>query len=344
MMDASITRVLLPPAPETSMKTSPLLAAALLLVPMSMFAREGDRDARDDRERFAAALEIELIEIGPADAPDADGIARVTRATGEKESALAGGDYYWGLFGKSGEEMAVHLVRKPVSNLGAAAAVIMALDENGAFAAAAVVNEKDEAIESWGNLAHNLRFAELPKLGDAKPRSELVRIRKRSATEKTEDGRLTLALLDVLVHMNEQASSFNIPDGTNPLSDEEQARMMSEQYTRVAELSEMLEPLLGDRAELFAEIGRESAAIALDIAEGKGNQRALFGNCRRCHDMELPGGTVKEVFEKTRRGFGIGDGFYQIGHDVRISHADREAAQRVADAMRSSALLLQAAE
>lgn len=321
-----------------------LLTITVLLASMASFPSK-----EDDSERLAGALGIKLIEISPADPPDAKAIEKIAGVTGAKKGALEGGAYYWGLFQKSGEELAVHLVRLPLTNLVPAVAVLMAIDENGAFAAAAVVNEDDEQVAGWENLVGNLRYSQVPELANARPRSELQRIRERSEKAKDADGRLTAALLDVLVHMHEQASVFNIPEGTNPLSSKEQALMMADQYDNIAVLSDSLSPLLGDKTETFAGVARESAAVAKGIAEGGGEmdrtaQRKLFANCRSCHDMQLEGGEAKKVFTQARERFGIGDGFYQMGHDIRVSHADRKAAQRVADTLRAAVLLLEAAE
>jgi hypothetical protein len=129
--------------------------------------------------------------------------------------------------------------------------------------------------------------------------------------------------------------------------------MMSAEYAALAELTDALSPLLGEKATTFAELALDSSERALAAAEAVRNedrqagQRASGGmmdNCNRCHRMDLPeqDGKVKDVFYDARADLGIGDGFYQLGHDVRIRHPDRELAQSVCDALRAGALLLDA--
>ena len=67
-------------------------------------------------------------------------------------------------------------------------------------------------------------------------------------------------------------------------------------------------------------------------------------NCASCHNLALNefDGRLKDVSTATRQRLGIGNGFYQIGHDMRIRHPDRKRAQLVADALRRGALLLDA--
>ena len=60
--------------------------------------------------------------------------------------------------------------------------------------------------------------------------------------------------------------------------------------------------------------------------------------------MNLPAldTTIKRAFTAARHERGIGDGFYQVGHDLRISHNDRDEMQLAADALRLAALSIDA--
>ena len=129
--------------------------------------------------------------------------------------------------------------------------------------------------------------------------------------------------------------------------------MVSRSYSQLADLSDPLKPLLGKSADEFARIAMSSSEAAASMAEGvramdsdaiNAGRRLVGRNCRSCHRLDLPdsNGTVKQVFAKTRRELGIGDGHYQVGHDLRITHHDRERMQVMADALRCAALLANA--
>ena len=74
----------------------------------------------------------------------------------------------------------------------------------------------------------------------------------------------------------------------------------------------------------------------------RSSRRELTGNCKKCHELTVAEGTLQDAATASRTRLGIGDGYYQIGHDLRIRHPDRERAQRVADALRIGALLIDA--
>ena len=127
--------------------------------------------------------------------------------------------------------------------------------------------------------------------------------------------------------------------------------MMSREYAKVAELGPALKPILSESADEFVRLALESseAAAALAVAADEGDatsgraaQNRVMQNCSTCHDLALPGfdGPLKKATAEARSKRGVGNGFYQIGHDMRIRHADRGRAQQVADALRRGALLL----
>lgn len=129
--------------------------------------------------------------------------------------------------------------------------------------------------------------------------------------------------------------------------------MMSVEYGKVAELAPALRPILAEAEDEFVRLALDSSSNAAALAEafekrdqsaGRVAQRQVMDNCKSCHQLAIPGfdGTLSDAAAQARRRLGIGDGFYQIGHDLRIRHPDRARAQRVADALRVGALLVDA--
>ena len=186
----------------------------------------------------------------------------------------------------------------------------------------------------------------------AQPRSHLARLRAEAeANGDDDDALLTAGLLRLLEHMNQQASIFNLPRQSQTLSFAEGARMMSREYGKVAELAPALKPILSESADEFVRLALDSSAAAAalavaadeeDATSGRAAQGRVMQNCASCHDLALTGldGPLKKATAEARSIRGVGNGFYQIGHDMRIRHPDRERAQLVADALRRGALLL----
>jgi hypothetical protein len=118
-------------------------------------------------------------------------------------------------------------------------------------------------------------------------------------------------------------------------------------------LTPTLQPILGSKSASFKQLAQDSAAadgkMAASIAQGdlvsQGPQRKLIlRNCSACHGMQLPevDKRLRNAFQSQRERLGIGNGFYQVGHDVRISSNDRKALQAACDALRAGALLVDA--
>ena len=71
-----------------------------------------------------------------------------------------------------------------------------------------------------------------------------------------------------------------------------------------------------------------------------------MGRCRACHELPSPAGEdgLSAASSAKREELGIGDGFYRVGHDLRIRHPERKRMQLIADALRVGALLIDSVE
>lgn len=307
----------------------------------------------EEAEAIAYTLELDPLEFQRVD-PDAAFLARVAAATGARLDALRGLPVFVGNVDSEKGERRVRLVRVPLSKAGDAKAALLALGEDLDFLAAAVVDDFGAPIGDWENLLGSLRHYRIPQLESAQPRQHLERVRKLwQQGEETREARLGLALLELLGHMNQQASAFNIPEAMLASSPLEMAEMMTRQYEHVSSLIDDLAPLLGSERSEFerlADLSRSSAAAVAealrneDQARASKSSRQMMANCSACHRLPLSahgGRFLTDVFTAEREKRGIGDGFWQVGHDVRVHHPDRQKLQHVVDALRAGALLLQ---
>ena len=216
-----------------------------------------------------------------------------------------------------------------------------------------MVDGNGKVIGEWQHFMEDLKWYDVPRLEGARPPSQLAKLRAEAEGEDDVQAALLVGLLALLQHMNRQASVFNLPRESQTLTVGEGARMMSEEYRKVAELAPALAPILGDSSGEFVRIARDSSDAASALAKafdardqmsGRAAQQRVMGNCKSCHQLALSGfdGGLNETASQERKRLGIGDGFYQIGHDMRIRHPDRDRAQLVADALRRGALLVDA--
>jgi hypothetical protein len=301
-----------------------------------------------DRTNFEAALEIELENLRPLQLPGAEVLARIAEASdGGMNHLLAAS-----LFAAADGGDALRIARVPVGGTEDGSFAVIVLTQAMDFVRAAVVDGAGKVVAEWSHFMEDLQWYDVPRLEGAQPRSHLARLRAEAeANGDDEDALLTAGLLRLLEHMNQQASIFNLPRQSQTLSFAEGARMMSREYGKVAELAPALKPILRESADEFVRLARDSsaAAAALAVAADEGNatsgraaQGRVMQNCSTCHDLALTelDGPLKKATAEARGKRGVGDGFYQIGHDMRIRHADRERAQLVADALRRGALLL----
>ncbi|MEM7204160.1 MAG: hypothetical protein AAF628_28125 [Planctomycetota bacterium] len=245
----------------------------------------------------------------------------------------------------------VFVARAPVADEDPTAWALVALTKDMALVAAAVTDATDVVVDEWNHLMEGLEFHDVPRLEGARPRQSLGEWRATAAAApKDDEAQLAIALLDVLRHMNEQASVFNLP----PSSDRDPAaesRMMSREFAAVAKLSAPLQPILGDAAPEFERLATEASGAAAAIADAAADanraaipphQRAIMRSCKACHRLPVAGGQLKDATARARARLGIGDGYYQLGHDLRIRHPDRSRTQNVLDALRLGALLIDA--
>jgi len=327
-----------------------LLAVGLLL-PVAMPDEPLADEQGEEGEEIAYNLDLEPVALDAVE-PAQGARERVAAACGRSARELAGIVVFAGLVRSQAGEQEVRMVRVPFRLGETTFAALLALHEHGGFATAAIVDDVGTPVPEWQKLLGNLRHYELPKLDGARPRSHLREVRATAEGSQDPEARLTLALLDVLGHMNEQASVFNIPAEMQTLAPDEACAMMSEQYAAVLELADDLTPLLGESTAEFRRLARESSESASAMAEatragdqaaGEEAQTRVMANCNACHRMPLDDGRpLSEVFTEARSKRGIGDGYWQVGHDVRIHHADRPKLQRVVDALREAALLIDA--
>lgn len=230
----------------------------------------------------------------------------------------------------------------------------LVLDPRRQYVSSAVARSDGTVVDEWRHFMRGLKWHAVPRLDGARPWSQVTR--QRTDAEGTDDpkDRLFVALLDLQQAMNDQASIFNLPREGRPLSETEEYEMVTRSFERTAELGPALAPLLGDTVEEFQRIARESAeqtttfareASTMSEEESAALRGKLLSNCMACHELAVPGydDPLKDVSNDRRHELGIGDGFYRVGHDLRIRHPQRDRMQRVADALRLGALLLDGA-
>jgi len=307
--------------------------------------------SREDGEWLAEALQVPLVGAGPLDALDGKERERLADAVGAASGDIA-------LWEALTEDDRVLLVARSEVSGGAGPerperTVLFARAEGPAYTAAAVLDADGRPLAEWTHFLESFEHYDLPRVKTAVPRAHLETTRAKLAASDDADERVTWALLETLRAMNQQAAPFNLPPSSGRDTPAE-TRAMADAYERLAELSRDLAPLLGEQRARFEELALDSAdsaralqtALETEDAELANEVRGrILANCRACHDLELPAhdGKVKEVFYDERHERGVGDGFYELGHDVRYRHADYERAQRVADALREAALAIDVA-
>jgi hypothetical protein len=133
----------------------------------------------------------------------------------------------------------------------------------------------------------------------------------------------------------------------------EQFATAKEEFAGLAEQTGELGSLLGAAAGRFEELARDSSELAARLETAFAESREaeigelrgrLFQNCKSCHGLSglaVPG-EVKSAFAGKREELGIGDGYFELGHDLRITHPDLARAQRLADSLRGAILMLEA--
>ncbi len=298
----------------------------------------------DEEQRVEAALGLTLEGFETLDLGSEEYLARVAAATDVGVDDLRSAR----LFLAHTTDGPVRIASVPIE--GETATAQIAVDMGHGFVKATVAEPGDSPSAEWAHFLRNFEFYTVPRLERASPRSRLAELRAESVARDDEDGALIAGLLELLARMNEKASVFNLPREGRTMSPVEEADMMSRQYTAVAALAPALSPILGGFTEDFERIARDSSDLTASFArameagdpEAMSYQRRIIQNCKACHehwnaDREEQ---LEATFTRTRSDLGIGDGFYEIGHDLRIAHHDRERAQRVADALRKGALLL----
>ncbi len=317
---------------------------AVSCLPVTTVAAQADPGAPGV---VAAAFEIGLAEPRALELPET-GVEAVARAADVEVDVVERAK----LFAATHGERDVRLARVEVPQSSPPAWAVIALGADRSFVAAAVVDAGGAVIDEWRHFMRGLKFHDVPRLEGAAPRSALAARRAAAEGGAGVDARLTVALLDMLQHMNAQAAVFNLPK--NPDRDPgEESRMMAAEFAAVAELAPGMAPVLGGAAERFVAIARDASASAAALADAadardrqaaREHQRAVMRSCKACHDLPAQGGQeLRELSTRHRVRLGIGDGYYQVGHDLRIRHPDRQRAQRVADALRVGALLIDAA-
>ena len=325
--------------------------AAILVVAGGATANEND----DLHAAFEAMLETELV-LEPLASPDDEQLQRVLDATESTVATIEEVRLFTGRLASEDPdgEASLLLASAPIDGEGDDATALVAVGKPMRWRAGAILDLDGDAMAEWSAFLRNMRFAPFPSLDDARPPSWLMDLRDQLQGDDDEQAHLTLALIRLQEHMNEQASVFNIPRRTNPLAPHEQFSMMREKYEETAGLSDALAPLLGDQADEFVRIAEDSAEAAAEMIEPATNgdfkafretQARITANCKSCHFMEghAATGHLNDAAKETRRRLGIGGGFWKVGYDLRISHADRERSQRVADALRLAVLMLDAA-
>jgi RNA polymerase sigma-70 factor (ECF subfamily) len=327
------------PAPEDA-PTAPV-SAVVLAAP----ARPSGQD--EHSEAFSKALGARLADVGPLGLPGDDALAAVAAASDTERDELRRAELYAAM----GPTGALLLALVPLETGDMA---LLALTEQNEYFGAAVLSDGLERRAEWSHFLEGFQFAGVPRLDGARPRTWLAAERERVEQAKDDpDAALVLALLDLQVYMNDQASVFNLPSEQGMANIESQLDMMADRYSRVAELAPDLRPLFGDAVDEIARLALDSAgrlgemkaAFAGDDAERAfGIQRQVMGNCKGCHFMTADGfeGRLADASSRIRAELGVGNGFYQIGHDLRIRHPDREPSQAVADGLRVGALLIDA--
>jgi len=308
----------------------------------------------DGGEFVAYGLDLEPLAVACLPAPATENLSRIARATGFNVAELRLSSLFAGrvLFGE--EEVEVRMGRVPFVQGKDTLFALYALREDGSFLAASVVDEGGTPVEEWRPMLNNFAFYRVPKLKGAKPRRHLQDLEQNAREHpKAPGSRDVLQLLRVLALMQEQASVFNLPQGGPDRDAAQEARMMQANYRALADMSPSLGSLLGSLEPDFERTAMASSTAAgqllhaIQDEDPSAIQRArgqITSNCGRCHRKRHPedGQFLTERFAALREKLGIGGGYYQVGHDLRISHWDKDRTQQVADNMRVAALLLDA--
>lgn len=309
-------------------------------------------ESEEEPPNFLAALSLELKDCRAVDLPESKGIEAVSKATDWSAKDLKQARLYRASRTSASD---VFLARVPVSAPEKDSYAILVLDPDKAYVASVVVDSKGAVIEEWQHFMGIIEFGEVPRLEGARAWSEVEQARAEALEDDSEDARLMLALLDTLQFMNDQASVFNLPPDMREHSEVGEAEMMQESYAKLADLAPALEPLLGDSLAKFEQLAMSSADLAGELVEavkaknvgaGRGIQRKIMGSCKDCHNLPHPefDGGQKDAFKALREELDIGDGYYRVGHDLRIRHPDRKRMQLIADALRAGALLMDASK
>lgn len=335
------------------------LCALLPLLLLPLVPRTAQDDASDAPEppAFLESLGPRLVDVTELDAPSAGARDRVAKAVGQDASLTEGARLFDARTRPArGARKPVRICRLPLPAESPAAAVLLAIDDEGRWSGGAVLDEGGAAVEEWKRFLSVVAFRPVPRLATARPRAHVEEVRKNSLIAKAAEERLPAALIEMLEAMQTQAAVMNVPTGPDGLPARELVVGMRDAYARAAELAVPLAPMLGEKAERFSELARESSEdaaamlAALDSNDGEGDQealrtaqRAVMQRCHSCHDLPGPDGEeLKAAFPARRAELDIGDGYYIVGFDLRIAHADREAAQEIADGLRRAALLIDA--
>ena len=294
------------------------------------------------------ALGQELHDPLELAAPKPAVLAKIVALTGVSPALLTKAERF---AATTREGDSIYICRMPMPDGDVAAATLFAVDRAGTFFGAAALDEAGKAIDEWRPLFRQFKFRPLPRLALAKPKSAIEAARKIATNSDDPNAKLTLALLRLIRHMQDQAALFNIPRPRSQKPERKLILQVRDAYRGVAELKDDLEPILGRQADKFAGLATKAAEIsdkflaALDeddLATAAREGRALTRNCRSCHNMTglKVEGKLKDVSRAKREALGIGDGYFIIGYDIRVAHADRKKAQRVLDSLRQAALLL----
>jgi len=327
-----------------------LLSATGLSLALATARPQLSEERGADAATFGAALGLELSALDlmlpfvdaarkeVAKATDCDSDSLAEARTWIARQALA-----------DGRSRELRLGRLPFEGRGDEGFVLLALDEERRFVAAAVLDQDGDAMPSWKHFLQAFGRSTTPRMNGARPRSHLARVREKARSDGNENGQLTLALFDFLGHMQAQARADELPPdpGRDPVAE---CRERSRSLLQAASVTPGLATLLGSRATEFTRLAKDAAAAAEALATAcaagdrdatlAGRER-LRATCTGCHALEIPErGPVKPLFRSTRAELGIGDGYWVVGHDLPWRHADREQAQAVADRLRQLALLL----
>lgn len=267
---------------------------------------------------------LELVTIAE------EAIAKVSKAMGEAPEWLSSVRVYraTGPEGPLGEVAIV-----PATGLAEdATQLLVGVGASGRFSGAAVVDEDYIDTGDYTKFLEQLRFKDPARIKGASPPSILSEEPDGAPADRA-------GLIQLMRAMQDQAAAFNLPRA------EADAAIpgMAAAFERAAAPLELFAEILGDERELFEKNVTEAidAAQAIeanreirDMQAMRAAHQRLMVTCKACH-FEL-----KDRFVARREELGIGDGFFQIGYDLRIAHSDREKAQEVADRLRAASLLI----